>query len=90
MTTGFMGRMYLFQKSSAVRSATRCITPLRVALAMVRLSQGDQVPHGMENEVSTRLTIDVPDGVLAVKPERHEWLDGGGAAVAGWRSRSPR
>jgi len=33
-----------------------------------------KVPHGMQNEVSTKLIIDVPDGVLAVKPERHEWM----------------
>jgi len=33
-----------------------------------------KVPHGMQNEVSTKLIIEVPDGILAVKPERHEWL----------------
>lgn len=33
-----------------------------------------KVPHGMQNEVSTKLIIDVPDGILAVKPERHEWM----------------
>ena len=33
-----------------------------------------KVPHGTEGEVSTKLIIDVPDGILAVKPERHEWL----------------
>lgn len=33
-----------------------------------------KVPHGMQAEVSTKLIIDVPDGILAVKPERHEWL----------------